>query len=126
MGDAVHTAAGGSACFSSPAGTADPPCFRNDTSRLQLHVADTVLELTDVQVAATFSGDRLTSGLISGFLSYAAARAATVPSDVPLCGGSSAFDMLRGGDSCQSGDDRDGAGWRVNFSWEGTRVDWNG
>ena len=136
VGSAVHTVAGDTACFAADRSnltssygapnSPSPPCAVSDPLALTIDFAGAELALTDVRIAARFSGDRLVDGVLEGFLSTSAARAAVLGSHDQLCGGTlRVYDLLKGGDACESGDDSDGGGWFLYWNFVAERVDWS-
>jgi hypothetical protein len=136
VGSATHTTSGSAACYTPDRSTLTsayaapnaptPPCFASAPISMALDVGGAVLALTDARVAARLSGsDDLVDGVLSGFLSSSAARDAELGRHSQICGGTlRAYDVLKGGNACESGDDSDGGGWYLYMDFEATRVDW--
>jgi hypothetical protein len=144
---ATHTRDGTTPCFEAPAETlggygtpspAPPPCFVSDPARLDFFLdTGSTLDFIESRVSGTWMGDppdRIVNGLMAGFVTEDAARAATLPAAVgsQICGDPSMYTLLKGGGSCQGGDDRDDLdgdgtpdGWWFYFAFEGQRVDWS-
>lgn len=110
------------------------PCFVTVAEMFAFRLGDLVVDLEDLQIAATFSGDPVTSftsGLLRGFLSEADADAILLPPDLPVVGGQPLSILLPGGSgSCASGDDRDTlagvSGWWFYFNFEAVEVEYFG
>ncbi len=106
------------------------PCFVTTAETATFQLGDLTVTLEDQQFAGTFAGDPvsdLTTGLIRGFLSEAAADALLLPADLPLVGGQPLSVLLPGGTgSCADGDDRDlhqdVSGWWFYFNFTAERV----
>ena len=66
-------------------------CFVTDREMVAIEAGGVMLELEDTQVAATYgttgAPDSLDSGLLAGFMTEAAAMAATIPASTPVVGG---------------------------------------
>jgi hypothetical protein len=145
---ATLTREGTTPCYEAPADTLGgygtpsappPPCFVSDPSTLAffLDPDSPPLDFIEGRVSGTWSGDppdRIVGGLMAGFVTEDAARAAVLPPEVgsQICGDPSLYTLLKGGGSCQGGDDRDDLdgdgtpdGWWFYFAFEGQRVDWS-
>jgi cysteine-rich repeat protein len=114
------------------------PCFVTDPRNIVITISGTPIPLSDARVAATYTGGvpptMLASGVISGFVSEADARAARLADTLPLIGGDTLFQHLAAGgasgSSCASGDDRDTYGGVVGFwfyiNFTASQVTWTG
>ncbi len=133
----------GRAAYTPTANTVSGPCYLASLPTLTITISGIAIPLTDATVAATYSGGSppttLVSGVVSGFLSEADARAVTLPSDLPVIGGDSLFEHLQAGGAMGSGcnvsggraeDDRDmnGAtrGFRFFLNFTGNAIGWTG
>ena len=137
VGSVTHSTSGSDACYTPDRSTLTsaytapnaptPPCFVSEPVSMTLDVGGAALALTDVRVAARISGsDRLVDGVLAGFLSTSAARDGVLGSHSEICGGTlTAYDVLKGGDACESGDDSDGGGWYLYMDFEASAVGWS-
>jgi hypothetical protein len=126
---------------------ASGPCFVTNQQDLTVNVSGLDIPLKDAQIAATYtvSGgagiDRLVSGVITGFLTEADARATIIPTSVDVIGGDSLYEHLAdgraSGSSCSSRDDSvmyapsSGSGTPENGFWfflnfSADLADWRG
>jgi hypothetical protein len=104
-----------------------PPCYAaGPLQRIELLLGGAVVPLEEVRIGATYQGDPvtgLTQGLMRGFVSETEARAARFAATIPVVGGRSLAELLRGGDNDCSGDDRDigpdgvTKGWYVHVGY---------
>jgi len=123
--------------YSAP-NTVTGPCFASDPIAFTVSLSGTPIPLTSARVAATYAGgvppNRLVSGVISGFLSVADARAAILPASLPVVGGDTLFQHLAAarvsGSSCSTRDDRDTymgvTGFWVYMNFTATEATWVG
>jgi len=123
--------------YSAP-NTVTGPCFLSDPTSFTVSLSGTAIPLSEARVAATYSGgvppNTLVSGVLSGFLSEADARAAILPASLPLVGGDTLFQHLAAGgvsgSSCTSRDDRDThmgvTGFWVYLNFTATQATWIG
>lgn len=106
------------------------PCFVSTARNLTFTSGGLPLPLVDFQVAAVLVGNPvsgMTSGLMRGFLSEAAAATVLLPPTLPLVGGQPLTVVLPGGaGSCASHDDRDThlgvSGWWFYFDFTASPV----
>jgi hypothetical protein len=85
-------------------------CFMTDHETLPISLQGVTLSLQDARIAAVYSGDPatgLTTGLIVGFLSKADADSITLPTSIPLIGGSPLSSLLGSDTNCSSHNDLD-------------------
>jgi cysteine-rich repeat protein len=85
-------------------------CFRTDPATLVISLQGVDISLEDANIAAVYSGDPatgLTTGLIRGFLSKANADKITLPTSIPLIGGSPLSSLLGSDTNCTSHNDLD-------------------
>lgn len=101
---------------------AAPPCLVTDAQDTEAPFGDLMIPLTGARFAASWdlAGDRLSNGLIMGFLRESDADELLLPIDLPLIGGQPLSVILPGGNgNCASGDDRDvfnmESGWWFYF-----------
>jgi len=144
----AHNMGVGSTCFTpdptrlnsaySRPNTVTGPCFVSDPVNIVVTISGTPIPLRDAIVTATYSGgvppNQLVSGVLTGFLTEADARAAILPASLPLVGGDSIWQHLAAarasGSSCSTRDDRDtymgttGFWFFLNFT--ATLADWVG
>lgn len=88
------------------------PCFVSESLDIRIVFQGTIIPLSRARIAATFAqpnNDRLTDGLIVGFIDEATANTVSFPTDIPVLGGKTLASVLAGGaGSCQQNrDDRD-------------------
>lgn len=110
------------------------PCFVSASRSGVLDLGGLEVPLADLQVAAAFGAapvDTLSSGLMRGFLSEAAADAILLPADLPVVGGQPLSILLPGGQgNCASHDARDThnaeSGWFFYLSYGAARVPYSG
>ncbi|MCP3957230.1 MAG: hypothetical protein GY719_05200 [bacterium] len=113
-----------------PAGS----CFVTVAETVSLQLGDITLDLEDLQIAAAFIGDPVTSldtGLLRGFLSETVADALLLPPELPVVGGQPLSVLLPGGSgNCAPGDDRDlndgVSGWWFYFNYTAEVVPYTG
>jgi hypothetical protein len=120
------------ASYSPAPNTTTGPCFVTEQVDDTLSFGTFALPLLGLQMAAkygdTAGNGNLSTGLLAGFLTYAAAQTVLLPEDAPLIGGQSLYDLAKngsdpGGAPC-SGDDSDTylgqKGWWIylNFTAE--------
>ncbi len=134
-GTCLDAVAGTTSGYTPGIDTPGAPCFVTVAETVPFQLGDLTVELEDVQFAATFVGaplvDNLTSGLIRGFISEAAADMLLLPPDLPIVGGEPLSILLPGGTgNCAAGDDRDVheavLGWWFYFNYVGDRVTYFG
>ena len=134
-GTCLDTVPGTTSGYSPGIDTPDTLCFATAAETVPFQLGDLTVELEDVQIAGNFVGaplvDNLTSGLVRGFLSEAAADALLLPPDLPLVGGEPLSILLPGGTgNCASGDDRDVhemiVGWWFYFNYTADRTTYIG
>ena len=117
-------------------GIAEPtaPCFITAPQTLTVDFLGIPLELTDAQIAGTWTGmpeDTVESGLLFGFLAEADADAILIPAEIPLVGGLPLSALFPGGTgNCAAGDDRDihqeVTGWWLYFNYRADAVPYGG
>lgn len=84
------------------------PCYTTEPQDTTLYLNGIEIPLQAYQQASRYqSGLSLDEGLLMGFISESAAIAVVIPDNVPLVGGETLFNLLAGGGSCSSSDDRD-------------------
>jgi hypothetical protein len=122
---------GDSTCLTPVAGTTggyDPPvtspsgrCFATGQHTVSLTLGPVSLTLEDAQVAATYSGSghELMNGLMTGFMSQAAADATILPADLPVVGGMPLSSLLEDTDRDMNGAT---AGWWFYINFTATEV----
>jgi cysteine-rich repeat protein len=118
--------------------TVTGPCFVSNETMITVALEGTPIPLRYGRIAATYAGgvppNQLISGVISGFLTEADARAAILPGSLPLVGGDSLWEHLAAagasGSSCSSRDDRDTymgtTGFWVYMNFASRLADWRG
>ena len=121
--------------IASPSG----PCFTTDIQTITLDLSGIIVTLQDAQFAAAYVGvpaTGLSNGLIRGFLPVGTAESIILPATLPLVGGQSMAQLLRGypGNAmqgipanCQSGSDMDthptlGTGWWLYLNFPASKV----
>jgi cysteine-rich repeat protein len=120
---------GDSTCLSPVGGTTGsytPPitepagrCFVTDQEIVAITIGGVALTLQEAQIAATYgtgAPDSLTSGLLSGFMSQAAADATILPEDLPFVGGEALSSLLDAGDRDTGPGGASGWWFYINFT----------
>ncbi|MCA9610390.1 MAG: DUF4215 domain-containing protein [Myxococcales bacterium] len=133
----------GGTAYSPTANTVGGPCYTAALPTLTITISGIAIPLSDATVSATYAGgsppNRLVSGIVTGFLSEADARAVTLPTTLPVIGGDPLYQHLQAGGATGSGcnvggrraeDDRDmnggTNGFRFFLNFTGEMVTWTG
>jgi hypothetical protein len=144
----AHNRPAGMTCYTAPAGTLNPdytapnvvsgPCFLSDPEDIVVNMSGTLIPLHETRISATYAAGAppttLVTGVLSGFISEAEARAVVLPDSLPLVGGDTLYEHLAAGraagSSCSSEDDRDmrgsERGFWFYFDYTAVRATWSG
>ena len=94
------------------------PCYVTEPQTTLLNLNGINIEFEAYQQASRYqSGITLDAGLHMGFISETAAMNVVIPEGVPLVAGETLFNLLAGGGSCSTGDDRDLGPDGVTSGW---------
>lgn len=109
------------------------PCFYTAPTDVILDLNGISIPLDSFQQASRYQGGlTLDQGLLLGFVSETVAQNIVIPPATPIIGGSTLFELLPGGSSCSTGDDRDigpdgiTSGWWFYFNSSSDLVELQG
>jgi len=118
--------------YADPIIAASSPCYATGETDVVLEIQGLSIPLEAYQQGGRYQGVlTIDQVLHRGFISEAVAQTVVVPASVPFVGGNTLYELLPGGSSCSTGDDRDTgpdgitSGWWFYFNSEADLVELN-